>query len=101
MVFSRVSVSPKIQSFETSDVTVTLLKIALKPQDLETNTSSMARTTGYTAAAAANILLENKFSEKGVFPPELVGKHEVCFYYFLSYLEQRNIIYQKKSKILE
>jgi len=39
MVFSRVSVSPKIKSFETSDVTVTLLKIALKPQDLETNTS--------------------------------------------------------------
>ena len=97
---------------------ITVMRITLKGENLagkteevvytlhdqycrETNTSSMARTTGYTAAAAANILLENKFSEKGVFPPELIGKHEVCFYYFLSYLEQRNIIYQKKSKILE
>ncbi len=42
MVFSKVSVSPIIQSFETSDVTVTLLNIALKPQDLETNTSSIS-----------------------------------------------------------
>ena len=97
---------------------ITVMRITLKGENLagkteevvytlydqycnETNTSSMARTTGYTAAAAANIILEDKFSEKGVFPPELVGKHEACFYYFLSYLEQRNIVYQKKSKILE
>lgn len=97
---------------------ITVMRITLKGENLagkneevvytlydqycnETNTSSMARTTGYTAAAAANIILEDKFSEKGVFPPELVGKHEACFYYFLSYLEQRNIVYKKKSKILE
>lgn len=66
----------------------------------ETNTSSMARTTGYTATAAANLFLEGLFSEKGVFPPELVGKHEVCFNYFLNYLEARNIHYIKSSKIL-
>lgn len=65
----------------------------------ETNTSSMARTTGYTAAAAANIFLEQKFNEKGVFPPELVGKHEVCFNYFMNYLKERNINYIKNSKI--
>ena len=63
----------------------------------ETNTSSMARTTGYTAAAAANMFLEGLFSEKGVFPPELVGKHEVCFNYFIKYLEQRNIHYVKSK----
>jgi len=97
---------------------ITVMRIILKGENLagkteevvytlydqycnQTKTSSMARTTGYTAAAAANIILEDKFSEKGVFPPELVGKHEACFYYFLSYLEQRNIVYQKKSKILE
>jgi len=45
----------------------------------ETKTSSMARTTGYTATAAANMFLEGLFTEKGVFPPELVGKHENCF----------------------
>lgn len=61
----------------------------------ETNTSSMARTTGYTATAAANLFLEGLFTEKGVFPPEMVGKHEKCFNYFLNYLKERNVIYTK------
>jgi lysine 6-dehydrogenase len=61
----------------------------------KTNTSSMARTTGYTATAAANLFLDGLFIEKGVFPPELVGKHEVCFNYIVKYLEERNIIYIK------
>ncbi|MCK5705202.1 MAG: saccharopine dehydrogenase, partial [Cyclobacteriaceae bacterium] len=65
----------------------------------ETQTSSMARTTGYTATAAANLFLDGLFSEKGIFPPELVGKHETCFDYFLKYLEERNIHYVKNSRI--
>ncbi len=59
----------------------------------ETKTSSMARTTGYTATAAANMFLDGLFKEKGVFPPELFGKHEQCFKYILNYLEERNVIY--------
>lgn len=66
----------------------------------DTNTSSMARTTGYTATAAANLFLEGLFDEKGVFPPELVGKHERCFNYFLKYLKERNIHYTKNSRII-
>jgi len=66
----------------------------------DTNTSSMARTTGYTATAAANMFLDGLFSEKGVFPPELVGKHQVCFDYFLKYLEDRNIHYVKSSRLV-
>jgi saccharopine dehydrogenase-like NADP-dependent oxidoreductase len=66
----------------------------------ETETSSMARTTGYTATAAANLFLEGLFSEKGVFPPELLGKHKVCFDYFLHYLEERNIHYVKRSVLI-
>ncbi len=66
----------------------------------ESNTSSMARTTGYTATAAANMFLDGLFSEKGVFPPELVGKHEACFNYFLKYLEERKIRYVKSSRIV-
>lgn len=63
--------------------------------DLKTNTSSMARTTGYTATAAANMLLEGLFSKKGVFPPELFGRDESCFRYILSYLLERNVHYTK------
>ncbi|MDC9722044.1 MAG: saccharopine dehydrogenase C-terminal domain-containing protein [Urechidicola sp.] len=62
----------------------------------EKQVSSMARTTGYTATAAANLFLDGLFSEKGVFPPELVGKHESCFNYFINYLEDRNVIYTKE-----
>lgn len=61
----------------------------------ETKTSSMARTTGYTATAAANLFLEGLFTEKGVFPPELVGKYEQCFNYFIKYLEERGVVYKK------
>jgi len=67
----------------------------------ETGTSSMARTTGYTATAAANLFLEGLFSEKGVFPPELVGKHKTCFDYFLNYLEERDIHYVKSSRLIK
>lgn len=66
----------------------------------DTETSSMARTTGYTATAAANLFLDGLFSEKGVFPPELLGKHKACFDYFLSYLEERDIHYVKSSRLI-
>lgn len=66
----------------------------------ETQTSSMARTTGYTATAAANLFLEGLFTEKGVFPPELVGKYEACFDYFMKHLKERNIHYVKSSRIV-
>jgi saccharopine dehydrogenase-like NADP-dependent oxidoreductase len=56
----------------------------------------MARTTGYTATAAVNLFLDGVFEEKGVFPPELIGKHEECFIYFMSYLKERNINYEKE-----
>lgn len=65
----------------------------------ETQTSSMARTTGYTATAVANLFLEGLFVEKGIFPPELIGKHESCFDYILKYLQERNINYEKTQSI--
>jgi len=63
----------------------------------KTQTSSMARTTGYTATAAANMFLDGLFKKTGIFPPELIGKHESCFYYILDYLKDRNVIYTTNS----
>lgn len=57
----------------------------------ETKTSSMARTTGYTAAAVANALLNNKIDMVGVLPPELLGANEECFIYVLDYLRNRGV----------
>ena len=53
--------------------------------------SSMARTTGFTATATINMLLNNLWSKKGVFPPELVGENEQCIDFLLSYLSARNV----------
>jgi lysine 6-dehydrogenase len=59
--------------------------------DPTTKTSSMARTTGYTCTAAVNLVTKKLFNEKGVFPPELVGKDKTCFDFVMNYLKERNI----------
>lgn len=65
--------------------------------DPETKNSSMARTTGYTCTAAVNLLAQNLFNEKGVFPPELVGKHKACFDFVLNYLAERKVLPKMKE----
>ena len=61
-------------------------------------TSSMARTTGYTCTATVNLVAEKLFIEKGVFPPELVGKNKQCFDFILSYLKERKILLKEFDK---
>ena len=89
---------------------ITVMRITIKGEQQEivytlydefcagTQTSSMARTTGYTATAAANMFLEGLFPEKGVFPPELVGRHEACYNYILNYLKERNVVYNMERR---
>lgn len=67
----------------------------------ETQTSSMARTTGYTATAAVGLLLNGLFTEKGVFPPELVGKHEKCFNHFIEHLKEHGVVYTKEEEVVK
>jgi len=67
--------------------------------DHETQTASMSRTTGYTATAAANMFLDGLFEERGVFPPELVGKYEACFDYIMKYTAERGIRWEMKRRI--
>lgn len=63
--------------------------------DLKTQTSSMARTTGYTATAAANWFLEGNFNEKGIWPPELIGKQDGCYEFVMAYLQERGVRFNK------
>lgn len=65
--------------------------------DPQTKTSSMARTTGYTCTAALNLILQGMFTDKGVFPPELVGKNKACVDFILQYLEARGVIWKRKG----
>lgn len=60
---------------------------------------SMARTTGYTCSAVAELVLDGKFQQSGINPPEFVGRVNGCFESVLEYLAQRNVIYQSSEVI--
>lgn len=67
----------------------------LDKYDAAAKTSSMARTTGYTCTAAVNLISKGLFTNKGVFPPELVGKNKECFDFVMEYLKERNVIWKR------
>ncbi len=84
----------------------TIMKIVIKGEgktieyllydefDKATQTSSMSRTTGYTCNAFANIIANNIFTKKGVFPPELMGNNKICFDFVMNYLKNRDVTYK-------
>jgi saccharopine dehydrogenase-like NADP-dependent oxidoreductase len=84
-----------LMQIKISDTEKTICYDLYDEYDPATQTSSMSRTTGYTCTAALNMLIEKLFTEKGVFPPELVGKDETCFNFILNYLSERNVNYHK------
>ena len=54
------------------------------------NTISMARTTGFTCTAVANLIIDGQYNKVGISPPEYLGEH---FEFIKSYLEDRGVIY--------
>lgn len=95
---------------EPDDEEFTVMKVILRSKarttvydlydqyDPVTKTSSMARTTGYTCTAAANLILKGLFTKKGIFPPELVGTEKSCFDFVLHYLAERNVNWIKSEQ---
>lgn len=63
--------------------------------DVKQRMSSMARTTGFTATAHAELILSGRFSGKGVFPLELIGIDPDCFDFVMQYLQARGVNYVK------
>ena len=63
----------------------------------ETDTISMARTTGYTCSAVANLVLDGKYNRVGISPPEYVGVEEENYRYILKYLKDRQVYYKISS----
>jgi saccharopine dehydrogenase-like NADP-dependent oxidoreductase len=61
--------------------------------DIETQTSSMARTTGYTCTAVANLILNGEYIREGISPPEYIGAEENSFKKVMEYLDERGIKY--------
>jgi saccharopine dehydrogenase-like NADP-dependent oxidoreductase len=73
---------------------VTYIYSLLDKYNVDTKTSSMARTTGYTCTAAAELILQSKFIRKGINPPEFLAEDENNFRLIFKYLEEREIIYR-------
>ncbi|NOY36176.1 MAG: saccharopine dehydrogenase [Chlorobi bacterium] len=62
--------------------------------DRKSETTSMARTTGYTCTAIARLMLDGKIEERGIVPPEYAGRNEENFNFILSGLAERGIEYK-------
>lgn len=63
--------------------------------DSESDTTSMARTTGYTCTGVARMILRGMVAESGVIPPERVAAKEENFQFLLRHLEERNVHYKR------
>jgi lysine 6-dehydrogenase len=63
----------------------------LDTYDRETHTTSMARTTGYTCTIVARQVLRGLFTQRGICPPEFIGRTGRCYENLLSEYEKRGI----------
>lgn len=65
--------------------------------DRSTSTISMARTTGYTCNAVAELVLNGTYKHIGISPPEYVGREAGCYESTMNYLRERNVHYTIES----
>ena len=63
--------------------------------DHETGTTSMARTTGYSATIALRLVADGLYDHKGISPPEYLGREPGCVPYLLKGLEERGMKYDE------
>ena len=57
----------------------------------ETETSSMARTTGYTCTGMVRLITNGIWDQPGVAPPEIVGRNVECFDTVIEHLKDRQV----------
>ena len=69
--------------------------------DPETRTSSMARTTGYTATAMVRLLARGLYTVPGITPLELVGRERTAFDFIMKDLEDRGIRFRHQVEEME
>ncbi|HUU78763.1 MAG TPA: saccharopine dehydrogenase C-terminal domain-containing protein [candidate division Zixibacteria bacterium] len=97
--------------FEKGDEDFTIMKIIIEGMkddkklrytydifdkyDSKKHILSIARTTGYTCTAVARVILEGKFKETGIIPPELLGKHSEVYHQVIEYLRKRNVLFKE------
>ena len=60
----------------------------------QNGTISMARTTGFTCTAVANLVVNGDYKRIGISPPEYLGEH---FNFVKNYLKERGVNYKVKK----
>lgn len=68
--------------------------------DPVTDVISMARTTGYTASLTARMIAKGIYSDKGISPPEYLGKHQECVDFLNKGLKERGINWEVSKQEL-
>ena len=58
--------------------------------------TSMARTTGYTATLAVRLVAQGPYTEKGISPPEYLGRDQRCVDFLLGGLAEREVLYRER-----
>jgi saccharopine dehydrogenase-like NADP-dependent oxidoreductase len=69
--------------------------------DPVTDTHSMARTTGYAATVAVRMLAAGLYDQKGISPPEFVGRDGQCVAFMLKGLDERGVIFQERVEEMQ
>ncbi len=65
--------------------------------DVATKTTSMARTAGYTCAATVRVILAGMYRQKGISPPEFVGREEGCWAFIRNILADRGVVFVERE----
>ncbi len=126
MIFGNGTVSPmdmtarileKAWAFEENEEDLTVMRIRvegvlegrkerhtyslLDRYDPGTGTSSMARTTGYTATAMVRLLARGLYKAPGITPPELLGRSPACYDFVMRELDARGVRFQLQIEDME
>lgn len=64
----------------------------------DTNVTAMARTTGYTATLAIRMIANGLYSQKGISPPEYMGRLPECMEFMQNGLKERGVIYRETNE---
>lgn len=63
--------------------------------DRETQTTSMARTTGYTCTSIVRLVAAGLYTHKGISPPEYVGRDADACDFVLRHLAERGVVFRE------
>ena len=61
--------------------------------DHASQTTSMARTTGYACTAAVRLVAQGLYTRIGISPPELIGRDDRAYAFMMAELAQRGVVF--------